>query len=236
MLTALLKLAGLAFLTVVLAAAAVLSRHGFADARQISRLQADKDVLQQVVARLSAERRVADVLVTNQATVGGVLRTDLLFVEYDKAGEELPPKRFTVEGEVVHVGALVIKFDRSYVKEGDELRGRSIALFTRLYGDHQPPADAFPIDSPGEVPAAYRGADPVVTAFERELWANFWKLADDPDYAASQGVRVANAQSVWGMFKPGRLYTLTLEADGGLSLQAQKLKGIYQEALSKYGG
>ena len=236
MLTALLKLAGLAFLIVVLSAAAVVSRHQFADGRQIAQLQADNQVLQDVVSRLTAERRVADVLVTGQKTVGGVLTTDLLFVEYGKDEQELAPKRFAVEGDVVHVGALVIKFDREFVKSGDDLRGKSIALFTRLYGDHQAPADAFPIDPPGQVPAIYRAADPAVSKFERGLWADFWKLADDPDYAASKGVRVANAQSVWGMFKPGRLYTLTLEADGGLSLKVQKLKGIYQEALSKYGG
>ena len=236
MLSALLKLAGLTFLIVVLAAAAVVSRSRTADTRQIAQLQQDKQVLEQVVARLSAEHRVADVLVTGQTTVDGVLTTDLLFVEYGKDEQELPPKRFTVEGDVVHVGALVIKFDRGFVREGDDLRGRSIALFTRLYGDHQAPADAFPIDAPGQVPSVYRAADPAVTAFERDLWANFWKLADDPQYAAAKGVRVAVAQSVWGMFKPGRLYTLTLEADGGLSMQTQKLKGIYQEALSKYGG
>jgi hypothetical protein len=30
------------------------------------------------------------------------------------------------------------------------------------------------------------------------------------------------------MFDPGKLYTLTLEADGGLNLSTQPLQGIYR--------
>src|SRR5438105_792906 len=43
--------------------------------------------LQTVVRRLTDERRVAEVLVTDQQqSAGGVLRTSLLFVEYAKDG------------------------------------------------------------------------------------------------------------------------------------------------------
>ena len=48
-----------------------------------------------------------------------------------------------------------------------------------------------------------------------------------------KGVRVAMGQGVWGMFEPDRLYTITLENDGGLSLTSEPLKGIYREALKK---
>ena len=182
--------------------------------------------------RLGAERRVADILVTDQREVGGALRTELLFVEYGRDGEPMPGRRFAVEGDVVHVGALVVKFDRAYVRAGDGLRGRSVALFTRLYGDGQAPADAFPIDAPGVAPATYAGdAGGDAARFEASLWRDFWRLADDPSYAASRGVRVAHGQSVWGMFKPGRLYTLTLENDGGLGLEQQPIRGVFRELM-----
>lgn len=240
---ALAKLAGVLFVTTVLAAAGVTWWDRGGQARAVARLEAEKATLvaeraalETVVERLSAERRVAEVLVTDQSTVGGALQTDLLFVEYARDGRPLPPKRFTVTGDVVHVAALVVKFDRAFVRAGDGLRGRSVALFTRLYGEHQSPADGFPIDPPGEVPAAYSGdgraSDPAA-AFERSLWRDFWRLADDPAFARSKGVRVAHGQSVFGMFRPGRLYTLALEHDGGLSLASEPLRGIYQEAMRK---
>ena len=193
--------------------------------------------LQQVVRHLQAERRVADVIVTDQRVVDGVQKTTLLFVEYARDGTTpLPAKRFTIDGNVAHIDALVVKFDRGFVEENDSLRGRSLALFTRLYGENQPPEKAHRIDSPNEVPEVYRGDGPQVSDFERQLWSNFWRLTDDEAYRQKNGVRVAQGEGVWVPFQPDRLYTLTLESDGGLNITSAPLKGIYREALKRDAG
>jgi hypothetical protein len=196
-------------------------------------LQEEKKVLQDVVQRLSDERRVADVVVTDQRLVDGVPHTSLLFVEYAKDGEPLPAKSFEVVGKQAHVDALVIKFDRHFVGEGDPLRGHSVALFQKLYGDHENPVDAKRIDEPGRIPDVYRGADPRVSEYEQDLWRNFWRLADDAQYRAEKGVRVANGQGVWGPFEPDKIYTITLESGGGLNIQSEPLKGIYREVIKQ---
>jgi hypothetical protein len=67
--------------------------------------------------------------------------------------------------------------------------------------------------------------------FERDLWANFWKLADDEAYRKEIGVRVAQGEAVWTKFRPDLLYALTLESNGGLNITSSPLKGIYREAL-----
>ncbi|HEV7300612.1 MAG TPA: hypothetical protein VGN72_14705 [Tepidisphaeraceae bacterium] len=188
--------------------------------------------LQQFVERLTDEKRVANVIVTDVTMIDGVPHTTLLFVEFDKTGRELPPKRFTVQGNGAHIDAMVIKFDRDFVKENDPLRGHSIVLFHRLFGEHQTPADGFRIDEPGSIPAIYQDADPKVTTFERDLWDSFWRLTTDESLRVSKGVRVANPESVWGPFEPNRLYTITLEADGGLNRTSEPLKSIYREALN----
>jgi hypothetical protein len=197
------------------------------------KLQEQKKQLQAVVERLSDEKRVAEVLVTDQSPVHGVLRTTLLFVEYARDGTPLPKKTFTIDGNVAHIDAMVIKFDRDFVAQNDPLRGHSIALFRRLFSESQSPEKSFPIDEPGQIPDVYRGAaNPAdQLAFERELWQNFWRLAEDKDYRTAKGVRVANGQGVWGPFSRDKLYTLTLDADGGLNLTSEPLKGIYREAL-----
>jgi hypothetical protein len=188
-----------------------------------------------VVQRLTDEKRVAELLVTNQTMDHrtGTMTTTLLFVEYTKNGQSLPPKSFTIEGKLAHVDALVIKFDHHFIAENDPLRGKSIALFTRIYGDKQAPATADMIDAPGGIPEIYRDADPRITEFEQDLWKDFWRLTSDETYRKEKGVRVAMGQGVWGMFEPNRLYTVTLENDGGLSLTSEPLKGIYREALKK---
>src|SRR5258708_25745333 len=110
---------------------------------QLEREQQRTAELQQIVQRLSAERRVADIIVTDQQIVNGVLRTTLLFGEYGRDGSSLPAKTFVVEGKMIHLDAMVVKFDGKFVEQNDPLRGHSIALFTRLYGDTQTPAAAF---------------------------------------------------------------------------------------------
>jgi hypothetical protein len=211
-----------------------LYRDHFSASRDIRRLEEEKKELQQIVQRLSAESRRADVLVTDQKTIDGVLNTTLLFVEYDRNEVALPAKRFTVKGDFIHIDAMVIKFERGFIEENDPLRGHSIALFTKIYGDAERPADAAMIDPPNEIPGIYRDADPRVSEFEMQLWKNFWKLAEDPKLRAERGVRIANGQGVWGPFEINRLYTLTIESDGGLNLVYEPIKGIYQEALKNH--
>jgi hypothetical protein len=227
------KIAGLLVLLVAMTIGLALYRDHYAADRKVAKLEEEKRALTAVVSHLTSERRVADLVVTNKHDgPDGIPVTTLLFVEIARNGTELPARSFTVRGQFAHVDAMVIKFDREDVKTDDPLRGRSIALFTKIYGDQETPASALPIDPPGTVPEVYRDADPTLTAFELDLWKDFWRLADDPDYAASRHVRVANGQGVWGMFEPNKLYTLTLEADGGLNLTTEPLKGIYRAAMS----
>ena len=201
--------------------------------RQIERLAAQKQELEQVVARLGSEKRVADVIVSKQEKIDGVLSTTMLFVEYDRAGKPLPAKTLTVRGSMIHFDAMVIKFERDFVQRNDPLRGHSLALFTRAYGDHETPENGAKLDEPGSIPTVYRDADPRVTEFEMALWKDFWRLASDADFRSGFGVRVANGQGIWGPLQPERLYTLTLESSGGLNLVSEPMKGIYREALRK---
>ena len=203
------------------------------------RLEQDKQHLKVVVERLSDEKRVAEIIVTRQTGAGDQMRTWLLFVEYAKDGSSLPPKRFVIDGNGAHLDAMVIKFDRGFVEESDPLRGRSIALFTKLYGDRQTPERGFNIDAPGQIPDIYGGDTQVASeqaAFERDLWQNFWRLADDKSYRESKGVRVANGQGVWGPFVEDQVYTVKIESNGGLNLTHEPMKGIYREALRQQYG
>lgn len=233
MLQTLSKLTGLALMIVIGTIGYLAYQRHTAVEQRLVQLEQEKQILEQVVERLGQERRMAEVLVTEQRYIDGKLHTTLLFVEYDRQNRALPPKSFTVIGQMAHIDALVIKFEHDLVRENDPLRGHSIALFQRIFGDAQTPEDAPRIDKPGTIPEIYRGASPKASRFEMELWEEFWRLARDPDYAATRGVRVAMGQSVWGPFEPDRLYTITVEPAGGLSITSEPLKPIYREALRR---
>lgn len=205
-----------------------------AEAKLVAERQRNEQ-LRGVVQHLQSEQRVADVIVLDQSkdAAGNVAQTKLLFQEYRKDGTPLPAQHIAFEGRMAHVDAMVIKFQGRYVEDKDPLRGRSIALFTKIFGDKQTPEQGYMIDKPGHVPAVYQGADPKVSQFEQQLWADFWKLAEDRSYREQMGVDVVQGESVWWPFDTGFLYTITLQADGGLVLRSEPLKGIYREMLKR---
>ena len=116
--------------------------------------------------------------------------------------------------------AVVVKFDNDYVAHGDALRGKSLALFRRIYDETQAPDSGYWIGNPGNVPDVYRVAD-TPSDFEINLWQEFWQYAADPEKARAAGVRVAQGEAVYAPVSVGQRWTLTLEANGGLNLVQQ---------------
>jgi hypothetical protein len=131
---------------------------------------------------------------------------------------------------------LAIRFEPGVVEKGDALRGRGIMLFTKLFGQNQTPADGVEIDETGKIPDIYRG-DPKevarVSAFERELWGDFWRLVDDKQYRAEKGVDVAGGKAVFFRAVPDRLYRITEDARGNPTVDWEPIKPIYREAMKK---
>lgn len=227
------KLLSLATVLTIGIVVILLYREHSAVERKEAELTDENQQLIQVVDRLTDERRVAEMLVTDQKVINGQPQTTLLFVEYARNRSTLPPKRFTIQGNQVHLDAMVIKFEHDFVKQNDPLRGRSLALFTRIYGEKQSPDQGSLIDVPGQIPGYYQGTDPRVGAFELKLWNDFWKLAKDPVYRQQMGVRVSNGEGLWWPCDPDQLYTITIESDGGLNVTSEPVKGIYREALKQ---
>jgi hypothetical protein len=187
--------------------------------RRAAELETQRKALQAVVDRLKLERRVAqiDVLQQHLDLNGTVLQTVIRFTEYDRQGEALQPKVFGVPGAIPHFDGLVIKFESEYVGKGDALRGQSLVLFRRVYGESQAPENGYWLGERRAVPDVYR-VNPRPSPFEVGLWQHFWQLATDPESAASSGVRVAQGEAVYAPMQPGQRWTLTIEASGGLNL------------------
>src|SRR4051794_41730170 len=115
------KLAFLALL--VVAGAAGLMLHGRdATVAQLNEAKQKTEQLKQVVQRLEAERRGADVIVTGQKTENGMQKTTLLFVEYAPDGSTLPARRVTIDGNVAPPHAVVVEVDPDFVQGHEPLR------------------------------------------------------------------------------------------------------------------
>jgi hypothetical protein len=149
-------------------------------------------------------------------------RMFLTFIQY-KPGTEEPMFRrsMVLPGEEVYVDALVVQFERKFVEDGDGLKGKSMLLFRRAFGDQQQPVEGVPLfrgagDSP--IPEAVQ-VDAAPGEYERQLWARFWNLANDPKAAAAEGVRVAQGEAPHVRVVQGQVYQLRLRAAGGLEMK-----------------
>lgn len=193
----------------------------------VSRWIQEIKILRQVVERLSADSRAAEVLVTKTELdeKSGKVATTIKFLEFDADGRPLPPKYFTFRGNVIQFQSLVIRFEDKLVRAGDRLRGKSAYLFMKAFVLDGTQTQEFEITKTGMIPAGYqvRGEK---SEFEKRLWQDFWQYALDPKFREKAGVKNAQIEAPGSLFLPGSIYTLKIEHDGGLRIDAKPIPEI----------
>jgi len=184
-------------------------------------------VLRQVIDRLSAESRIAEVLVTksefDEATEK--ILTTIKFLEFDTQGNPLEPKYFTFFGNLIQFQSLVIRFQDELIRRGDHLRGKSAYLFLKVFVLEGEQTQEFEISPAQEIPSGYK-IPGVESDFEAELWKKFWAYALDPSVREHAGIKNAQIEAPGSLFIPGTIYTLRIEHDGGLRIDARPVPEI----------
>jgi hypothetical protein len=190
------------------------------------RILFERFTLQEIIKRLSADSRVAEVVVTNVRVEPRTKKTytTIKFLEYDAKQKPLLPKYFTFSGNIIQFQSMVIRFDDLYVQKAHPLKGKSAYLFLKAFALTDEGAETFPINKVNEVPSGY--AIERSNAFEKKLWRQFWEYALNPSSAHDVGVKNAQIEAPGTRFIPGMLYTIKIEHDGGLRIDVQKLPGI----------
>ncbi|MBC8872878.1 MAG: hypothetical protein H8E44_25875 [Planctomycetes bacterium] len=141
------------------------------------------------------------------------------FVELNELGDPInKPKAFELEGDLVYVDCMVVKFEDKYIEVADLERGTSICTFNRIFGEFQKPHEGFYLDEPGQRPGAYaRGS--VMSDFEKQIWDDFWNIANDPPKADELGIRALQGEAVSIKVKKGKTYRITIRASGGPEIE-----------------
>ena len=169
-----------------------------------------------------AERRARLVVLDQAPGPEGHQRTRVRFTELDPQGDPVgEPRELTLDGDEVYVDTLVIKFEDNFVIAGDALKGKALLLFRRIFTDRKRPAEGEVLDKEGQIPQSY-ASERAPTVFERELWARFWELANDPEEAKRRGVRALHGEAVSTRLRKDRVYSITLRSTGELTIQPIK--------------
>ena len=203
---------------------------------QLTEKSAELDRLQVAMNLLKVRHRLARLKVIDQHEVPSLnpvpptagtesavsqpnLVTKIEFVEINRDGEPIgEPKQFDIVGDMVYVDYLRVTFDDKYVEQADLDRSTSLALFQRLFGEHQEPANGFQLDTVGTRPTAYgRGTE--ASDFEKKIWDDFWLIANDPAKAGEMGIRGANGDAVSIRVRPGKTYEIDLRTTGDMTIK-----------------
>ncbi|MCD4781244.1 MAG: hypothetical protein K8S27_11960 [Candidatus Omnitrophica bacterium] len=180
-----------------------------------------------IISRLESDSRTAEVLVTNvkyhqdrQKTV-----TTIKFLEYDVSNQPLEPKYFTFSGNIIQFQSLVVRFDDRFIKRGDLFKGRSVFLFWKVFMLDGAQTEEFEITPLQTIPAGYK-MSVIENPLEHQFWHEFWVYALDASRAGQVGIKNAQIEAPGTRFVPGYLYTIKIEHDGGLRIDARKLPEI----------
>ena len=187
----------------------------------------ENQILRQMIERLSADSRVAEVIVTKSEydETAKKIHTTIKFLEFDAQGKPLTSKYFTFIGNMIQFQSLVIRFEDQFVKAGDRLKGKSAYLFLKAFVLDGKNTQEFLITETETIPQGYKipGEE---SDFEKNLWKEFWNFALDPKKRKESGIKNAQIEAPGSMFLPGTIYTLKIEHDGGLRIDTQPVPEI----------
>lgn len=195
----------------------------------------ENQILRKIIERLSAESRVAEVIVTDVRFEprSGKTYTKIKFLEYDSKLNPLAPKYFTFSGNAIQFQALVVRFDDFYVKKGHSLKGKSAYFFMKAFMLTDIGAEVFDITKVNEVPCGYK-VEGAKNSFEAKLWRKFWLYALAPQEAKRIGIKSAQLEAPGTRFIPGIVYTIKIEHDGGLRIDAVPLPPVLKGEKIKF--
>jgi len=184
----------------------------------------EKKILEEMVRRLQADSRIAEVIVTDVGidAITQEQTTTIKFLEFDSFGQPLTPKYFTFSGNIIQFQSLVVRFNDTLVASGDKLKGKSVYLFWKAFVLDGQNTQEYIITPVGEIPQGYK-LEGVESVFEKEIWREFWGYALNPKKASSRGIKNAQIEAPGTKFIPGIVYTLKIEHDGGIRIDTSDI-------------
>ena len=117
---------------------------------KITQLEITNQKLEMANLFLKKTRRLAVISdIVKEAQEGSdAVKTTFSFSEVDLSDNPIGEKRtFTIDGDILYIDTLVIKFEDDFVEQGDVLKGSALCLFNRLFSEKQKPEEGFKLDS-----------------------------------------------------------------------------------------
>jgi hypothetical protein len=137
----------------------------------------------------------------------------------------LKPLYFTFPGNIIQFQSLVIRFNDIHIRNKELLKDKSAYLFWKVFMLDGQNTIEYSITELKKIPKGYKleGSE---SDHEKLLWEKFWQYALDPESSRELGIKNAQIEAPGTMFVPGSVYTIHIEHDGGLRIDARALPEI----------
>ena len=205
---------GLIVVVVIFGGLAYLSRGPVKMAVTIHELLKENKQLKQAITNLTKEDQIGFAKVLEQWTEDDKLFTTLKFVETarDDKLKRILEKEYTIEGDIVHFDALIVKFGSNMVMDG---RGRSLYLWRRIYGEKMTPEQGYEIEEPGTEPLRYSDLLETLPIEHRHMfWSHIWDLANDNEKLSQYDIEAIYGNVVYTRLKEGLIYIFKITPSG----------------------
>jgi len=182
----------------------------------VHKLLTENKQLKQAITNLTLEEQIGYAKVISQEYRDGKLFTTVRFVETarDDKLQKVFEKEYTIEGDIIHFDALIVKFGEKMVKDGKE---KALYLWRRMYCENMSPENGLPLEEPGKEPQRYSNLLSLLPANQRNLfWTNIWELANNPNKLKRYDITAIYGNVVYSKLKKGYIYVFKISSSGQL--------------------
>jgi hypothetical protein len=192
-----------------------------AQSKEMAAVQELNDRLETSMKLLKVDRRIANIKVLEKGVDDeGQPYLEVRFSEVNEYGEIIgSPRDFTLRGEKFYIDGWVATFEDKYIEDADELRAASLFVFKSIYGDAERPMDGQRLDTQTVEfgpPGIYKSDRQ--TAFEQQIWNDFWQVCNNRKLQKELGIRASQGQASYLEAEEGRTYQVNIRSSGGMSL------------------
>ena len=198
----------------IIAAAGFMAVGVFQGGMTLHKLLSENEELKQAITNITDEGKIGYAKIVKQEMVEGKLFTTILFVETARDDEldRIVEKEYTIEGDIIHFDAMIIKFGNKMVLDGKK---RSLYLWRRVYGEMTAPINGMPIESEGAEPKRYGDIfNALPSEYRQMFWSNIWELANDPELLREYDIEAVYGNVTYSKLRPGLIYVFKITSTG----------------------
>jgi len=195
-------------------ACAYLVRGFYQSAITLHDLLNENEQLKQAITNLTEEEQIGYAKVVGQVWENGRLLTTVKFVETARGDKshKILEKEYTIEGDIIHFDALVVKFGNKMVMDG---KTRALYLWRRVYGEKTAPENGFAIEQAGAEPQRYNDLFKALPLRHRQMfWSEIWELANDTEKLRQYDITAIYGNVVYSRLRPGLIYVFKIGPTG----------------------